>query len=146
MFGINFSYLIFDSQFFRLLRPCTVHMVIFGNFVKSMTSCLLHFKITPNFYFPNVIPDNVTETNTYNRHVLSCIYLICCCWMICWPCCCFMSCCSWKICCCFCWISCDSAFRWESTSSFIGYKVIYIRCALIITYSTWIYLFSALTG
>ena len=40
-----------------------LHIIIFEIFVKSMTSCLLELKVTPNFCFAFKIPDNVTATN-----------------------------------------------------------------------------------
>ena len=46
-----------------------LYMVSFQIFVKSMTSCLSYFKITPSFCFPNTISDNVTAPNTYYRYV-----------------------------------------------------------------------------
>ena len=42
-----------------LLSSEALHMVIFENFVKSMTSCLLKLKITPSFCF------DVTTINMY---------------------------------------------------------------------------------
>ena len=40
-------------------------MVSFDFFLKSMTPCLLKLKVTPGFYFPIVIPDNVTASIKY---------------------------------------------------------------------------------
>ena len=40
-----------------------MHIVIFENFVKSMTSCLSKLKVTPRFCFAFKIHDNVTATN-----------------------------------------------------------------------------------
>ena len=40
-------------------------MVGFDFFVKSMMPCLLELKVTPNFCFPNKIPDNLTATTLY---------------------------------------------------------------------------------
>ena len=39
-----------------------LHIVIFENFVKSMTSCLLKLKVTPSFCFTFKIPDDPTAT------------------------------------------------------------------------------------
>ena len=39
-----------------------LHIVIFENFVKSMTSSLSKLKVTPGFCFPFKIPDNPTAT------------------------------------------------------------------------------------
>ena len=40
-------------------------MVGYEIFVKSMTPCLSELKVTPNFCFPNKIPDNLTATTMY---------------------------------------------------------------------------------
>jgi hypothetical protein len=45
-----------------------LHIVIFENFVKSMTSCLSKLKVTPSFCFAFKIHDDVTTTN---NHVFS---------------------------------------------------------------------------
>ena len=42
-----------------------LHIVIFENIVKSMTSCLSKLKVIPSFCFAFKIPDNVTETTVY---------------------------------------------------------------------------------
>ena len=42
-----------------------LHIVIFENCVKSMTSCLSKLKVTPSFGFAFKIPDNVTATSSY---------------------------------------------------------------------------------
>ena len=42
-----------------------LHIVIFENFVKSMTSCLLKLKVTPRFCFAFKIPDDPTATILY---------------------------------------------------------------------------------
>ena len=42
-----------------------LQIVIFGNFVKSMTSRLSHLKVTPSFCFPFKIRDNPTTSSTY---------------------------------------------------------------------------------
>ena len=39
-------------------------LVIFENFVKSMTSCLSKLKVTPSFCFAFKIPDNPTATRS----------------------------------------------------------------------------------
>ena len=39
-----------------------LHIVIFENFVKSMTSCLSKLKVTPSFYFAFKNPDNPTAS------------------------------------------------------------------------------------
>ena len=53
-----------------LLRFCTVHIVIFENFVKSMTSCLAELKVTPTFCFAFKIHDNVTATSHYHSKLI----------------------------------------------------------------------------
>ena len=45
-----------------------LHIVIFENFVKSMTFCLSKLKVTPSFCFPFKIPDNPTATSTYGHY------------------------------------------------------------------------------
>ena len=48
-----------------------LHIVIFENFVKSMTSCLSKLKITPSFCFAFKIPDDVaasTYTSQFNGY------------------------------------------------------------------------------
>jgi hypothetical protein len=42
-----------------------LHIVIFENFIKSMTSCLSKLKVTPSFCFAFKIPDDPTTTNVY---------------------------------------------------------------------------------
>ena len=42
-----------------------LHIVIFENFVKSMTSCLSKLKVTPKFFFPFKIPDDPTSSKLY---------------------------------------------------------------------------------
>ena len=44
-----------------------LHIVIFENFVKSMTSCLSKLKVTPSFCFTFKIPDDPTATNIYRN-------------------------------------------------------------------------------
>ena len=46
-----------------------LHIVIFENFVKPMTSCLSKLKVTPSFCFPFKIPDDSTATNIAMRPV-----------------------------------------------------------------------------
>merc|ERR1711997_569714 len=41
-----------------------LHIVIFENFVKSITSCLSKLKVTPSFCFAFKIPDNLTASTT----------------------------------------------------------------------------------
>ena len=53
-------------------------IVIFENFVKSMTSCSLKLKVTPSFCFAFKIPDDPTATNNYGFNsstfsLISCI-------------------------------------------------------------------------
>ena len=43
-----------------------LHIVIFKDFVKSMTSCLSKLKVTPSFSFAFKIPYNMTATNMYH--------------------------------------------------------------------------------
>ena len=50
-----------------------LHIVIFENFVKSMTSCLSKLKVTPSFCFAFKIPDNPTASNNYYLDVM-CIF------------------------------------------------------------------------
>ena len=40
-----------------------LHIVIFENFIKSMTSCLSQLRFKPNFCFTFKIPDNPTASN-----------------------------------------------------------------------------------
>jgi hypothetical protein len=42
-----------------------LHIVIFENFVKSMTSCLSKLEVTPSFCFAFKIPNDVTANNIY---------------------------------------------------------------------------------
>merc|ERR1711997_200508 len=49
-----------------------LHIVIFENFIKSMTPCLSKLKVTPSFYFPFKIPDHPTATNKYVRMIATC--------------------------------------------------------------------------
>ena len=46
------------------------HIVVFENFVKSITSCLLKLKVTPSFCFTFKIPDDPTASSTYVLKVL----------------------------------------------------------------------------
>ena len=48
-----------------------MHIVIFENFVKSMTSCLSKLKVAPSFCFAFKIPDDVTASNPNNKILLS---------------------------------------------------------------------------
>ena len=52
-------------NYFSEFASEALHIVIFENFVKSMTSCLSQLKVTHSFCFAFKIPDNVTATNTY---------------------------------------------------------------------------------
>ena len=52
-------------DYFSEFASETLHIVIFVNFVKSMTSCLSKLKVTPNFCFPFKISDDPTTPNTY---------------------------------------------------------------------------------
>ena len=42
-----------------------LHIVIFEDFVKSMTSCLSKLKVTPSFCFAFKIPDDVAASTKY---------------------------------------------------------------------------------
>ena len=42
-----------------------LHIIIFENFVKSMTSCLLKLEVTPKFCFPFKIPNDPTASNLH---------------------------------------------------------------------------------
>merc|ERR1711997_78477 len=46
-----------------------LNIVIFENFIKSMTPCLSKLKVTPSFCFAFKIPDDVTTTNKYVQKV-----------------------------------------------------------------------------
>jgi hypothetical protein len=46
-----------------------LHVVIFENFLKSMTSFLSKLKVTPSFCFTFKIPDEPTATTTYLARV-----------------------------------------------------------------------------
>jgi hypothetical protein len=50
-------------DYFSEFASEALHIVIFENFVKSMTSCLSKLKVTPSFCFAFKIHDNVTATS-----------------------------------------------------------------------------------
>ena len=50
-------------DYFSEFASEALHIVIFENFVKSMTSCLSKWKVTPSFCFAFKIHDDVTATN-----------------------------------------------------------------------------------
>jgi hypothetical protein len=52
-------------DYFNEFASEALHIVIFENFVKSMTSCLSKLKVTPSCCFPFKIPDHPTATNIY---------------------------------------------------------------------------------
>ena len=52
-------------DYFSEFASEALHIVIFENFIKSMTSCLLKLKVTPSFCFPFEIRDNPTTSNAY---------------------------------------------------------------------------------
>ena len=54
-------------DYFSEFASEALHIVIFENFVKSMTSSLLKLKVTPNFCFALKIPDDLITTTIYNR-------------------------------------------------------------------------------
>ena len=54
-----------DLDYFYEFASEALHIVIFENFVKSMTSCLAKLKFTPSFCFAFKIPDNPTATIKY---------------------------------------------------------------------------------
>ena len=49
-------------DYFSEFASEALHIVIFENFVKSMTSCLSKLKVTTSFCFAFKIPDNVTAS------------------------------------------------------------------------------------
>ena len=49
-------------DYFSEFASEALHIVIFENFVKSMTSCLSKLKVTPSFCFAFKIPDDVTAS------------------------------------------------------------------------------------
>ena len=50
-------------DYFYELDSEALHIIIFENFIKSMTSCLTKLKVTPSFCFAFKIPDDPTTTN-----------------------------------------------------------------------------------
>jgi hypothetical protein len=62
-------------DYFSEFASEALHIVIFENFVKSMTSCLSKLKVTPSFCFAFKIHDDVTATNKYH---ISDIYVLKC--------------------------------------------------------------------
>ena len=62
-FQILFDYYIYD--YFYEFGSEALHIVIFENFVKSMTSCLSKLKVAPKFYFPFKISDDPTASIIY---------------------------------------------------------------------------------
>jgi hypothetical protein len=54
-------------DYFSEFASEALHIVIFENLVKSMTSCLSKLKVTPSFCFPFKIPDDPTATNVNRR-------------------------------------------------------------------------------
>ena len=56
-------------DYFSEFASEALHIVIFENFVKSMTPCLSKLKVKPSFCFTFKIPDNVTASRKqYNEH------------------------------------------------------------------------------
>jgi hypothetical protein len=51
-------------DYFSEFASEALHIVIFENFVKSMTSCLSKFKVMPSFCFPFKILDDPTASTT----------------------------------------------------------------------------------
>ena len=47
-----------------------LHIVIFENFVKSITSCLSKLKVTPSFCFTFKIPDDPTASSIQQSRIL----------------------------------------------------------------------------
>jgi hypothetical protein len=54
-------------DYFSEFASEALHIVIFENFVKSMTSCLSKLKVTPIFCFAFKIPDDPTATKQYKQ-------------------------------------------------------------------------------
>jgi hypothetical protein len=53
-------------DYFSEFASEALHIVIFENFVKSMTPCLSKLKVTPNFCFAFKIPDDMTTLASSN--------------------------------------------------------------------------------
>ena len=51
-----------EIRYFYEFASEALHIVIFENFVKSMTSCLSKLKVTSNFCYPFKIPDDPTAS------------------------------------------------------------------------------------
>ncbi len=54
-------------DYFSEFASEALHIVIFENFVKPMTSCLSKLKVTPSFCFAFKIPDDPTATIDYGQ-------------------------------------------------------------------------------